>query len=197
VYVESNIELDFTRAHDEKGYETLLSGRPGATPTTRNTLTAKEETAMQNDRDAILDVIARMGLLADRRDWKALRELFADRIVADYSAMTKTPPVEQPADEVVQGWRFLAGFQATHHLIGLPSITIEGDHATAMAHFTATHVIPNTPGGDTWTLAGTYDYTLTRTPTGWRIQTVKMTPDWETGNKDLPKLAAERANAHP
>jgi hypothetical protein len=37
VYVESNIEFDFTKAHSVIEYETLLTRHPGASPTQRNT----------------------------------------------------------------------------------------------------------------------------------------------------------------
>lgn len=75
--------------------------------------------------------------------------------------------------------KILIGCSASHHLVGDPSIVIEGDTARTHSHYFATHISEGTTvkrqGG------GWYDCTLRRTDRGWRFTRVASTSAWRTG----------------
>jgi SnoaL-like domain len=75
--------------------------------------------------------------------------------------------------------KILAGCASSHHLVGDPSIVIDGDRATTHSHYIATHVSGGTTvkrqGG------GWYDCELERTDHGWRFSRVSSATAWRTG----------------
>lgn len=147
---------------------------------------------MSDERADIIETTVRMAWLADRRDWDALVAVFTDEVEVDYSALTGVAATTTGRDNLVAGWRAgLAGLTATQHLLGNHLVTIDGDLAEVTAAFLATHLLANATGGPLWTLAGHYRYRVVRTPAGWRIAAVTMTPDWATGNQHIMSLATE------
>jgi hypothetical protein len=55
------------------------------------------------DRDEIIAVVNRIGLMADRRDWQACREAFSDRVETDYTSLNGGQPAIVNADDLVSG----------------------------------------------------------------------------------------------
>ena len=111
----------------------------------------------------------------------------------DYSSLTGSGPDRLDARKlVVEEWVPVLGARdATQHLIGLPVVLSNGDHATATAHFQTQHVLATTDGGDRWTLGGRYDFELRRESGGGRISGVTMTVLWSEGNQRVMSRAAE------
>jgi SnoaL-like domain len=86
------------------------------------------------DRLAILDLIGRLALLLDARDWNALEHLFTDTVYNDRTSLTGGQPVNVSAAEFVDGWRqTLQNLNAVHHLITSHVISLDGDEATCGA----------------------------------------------------------------
>jgi ketosteroid isomerase-like protein len=138
------------------------------------------------DRLAILDLIGRLALLLDARDWNALEHLFTDTVYNDRTSLTGGEPVSVSAAEFVDGWRqTLQHLNAVHHLITSHVISLDGDTATCGANMQGTHVFANASGGPVWTVGGRYDYRLKRTPDGWRIAGLTFTVQWATGNESV------------
>lgn len=71
---------------------------------------------------------------------------------------------------------------------GLPS-------AVCRAYVRAEHVLRNDQGDDVFTLGGYYTDRLVRTGDQWRIAAVRLDVLWNTGNRHVLTLAAERAAA--
>ncbi|HYL69982.1 MAG TPA: nuclear transport factor 2 family protein, partial [Candidatus Dormibacteraeota bacterium] len=75
--------------------------------------------------------------------------------------------------------RILSGVSASHHLVGDPSIDIDGDVARTHSHYFATHIGEGMAvirhGG------GWYDCELRRTERGWRFTRVRSTTAWRSG----------------
>jgi hypothetical protein len=156
------------------------------------TTTTSDSTATEtDDRLAILQLIGRLALLLDARDWDALEGLFTNPVYSDRTSLWGGEPETQSPAEFVGGWRYaLANLDAVHHLITGHVISLDGDQATCSANMQGTHVFANTSGGPIWTVGGRHDYQLTRTPDGWRIAGLTFTIQWATGNMNIVTLAA-------
>ena len=129
---------------------------------------------------------------ADRGDWDRVRGAFAETVTADYTSLWGGDPATQPADELVATWsNFLPGFDNTHHMVTNHTISpISETSAIAEADFTATHRIED----ELWTLGGRYTYELEQFGDRWLVTSMTMTALWETGDRGLVGVAAERAN---
>lgn len=146
--------------------------------------------AMANDREEITRSITDIAAGADRHDWERVRGAFTDNVVLDYTSLWGGEAATQAADDVVGGWSaFLPGFDSTHHMVTNATVTsVSGGTATAEADFTATHRIDDA----LWTLGGRYSYTLEQSGDRWLVSGLTMTALWETGDRGLVGVAAER-----
>ncbi|CAN5164841.1 nuclear transport factor 2 family protein [soil metagenome] len=144
------------------------------------------------DRLEVVQVITRMAWLTDSRDWDQLRDVFADRVMLDYTSLTGGQPARLAPVELVAGWQAgLGGLDVTQHLVSNHLVWVDGDRAEAIAQFQATHVLANPHGDPTWTLGGHYRFGLIRAEAGWRIDAVRMTATWAAGNQQIMTLAAQ------
>jgi hypothetical protein len=109
--------------------------------TTSDPVTATE------DRLAILELIGRLALLLDARDWDALAGVFTESVYSDRTSLFGGEPVTLPAVDFVAGWRqSLDGLDAVHHLIACHVIDLNGDEATCAANMQGVHVLTNALG---------------------------------------------------
>jgi hypothetical protein len=139
----------------------------------------------------VVETCTRMAWHADQREWDALKEVFADSVVLDYTSLNGGEPAVLSPEQIADGWAgVLGGFNATQHLVANHLVTIDGTSAVCTASFQATHRLANPFGAPLWTLGGTFRFDLIRTGTGWRISGVVMTATWADGNKELLELAA-------
>lgn len=148
-----------------------------------------------NDIDQIAQVVVAFGLHTDARRWDNLVQLFMHEVSVDYTALQGGSPSVHRASELLGSWaRFLPGFSATSHLIGLPLVAVDGDHATAEASFTATHAISDAGQPDRlWMVGGRYEMGLVRLEDRWRIARVRLVLAWQSGDLELPAEASRRA----
>ena len=155
------------------------------------TTTASDPTTSElEDRLEILELIGRLALTIDGRDWDALGQLFTDTVYHDRTSLTGGDPVTLGVSEFVDGWRqTLQNLDAVHHMITCHVITLDGDRAACTATMQGTHVYTNHSGGPVWTVGGRHDYQLERTPGGWQIAGLTFTLQWATGNMNVVNLA--------
>ncbi|MCT2588121.1 nuclear transport factor 2 family protein [Actinophytocola gossypii] len=153
------------------------------------------------DREAITDTVLRMGWFLDRRDWAGLRDLFTERVYTDYTDLWGGEPREGTVDQLLsttaQGsWRrTMDGLEATQHLITNVLVDVTGDEARATANVLGVHRLANPHGSPLWTLGGTYEFGLTRTAAGWRINAITNRISWVDGNQQVLFRAAMAAAA--
>ena len=133
------------------------------------------------DRTEICDRIARLAHAQDDRDWDAVGAAF----VRDAAYVHPGGRLEGVDQIVERTSNALGALDASQHLIGSISVSVDGDVATSRAHFQAQHLRTGTPGGDLYTIAGTYDDRWARTPDGWRIASRTQTYSWRSGNRDV------------
>jgi hypothetical protein len=165
-------------------------GSTGGTVTTATSSPAAIET---EDRLAILELIGKLALLLDARDWDAFEDLFTDPVHLDRTSLFQGEPETLTPAELVDGYRkTLGNLDALHHLITGHVINVDGDQATCAANMQGTHVLANTSGDSMWTVGGRHDYELRRTATGWKIAGWTFTIQWATGNMNIVALAAAR-----
>ena len=118
-----------------------------------------------SDRLEIQELFARYAHAVDSRDWAALKDVFTEDAVVDYSAMGG------PRGTVPEVCAFLAEvlplFPATQHLVANMIIELDGDRATArtMCH----NPMPLPDDGGLLQCGLWYLDRLVRTGAGWRL----------------------------
>lgn len=145
------------------------------------------------DRAGVIDAATRVAVLADARDWRALRTVFADEVDVDYTSLVGGEPQTMLAEALISGWRAaLSGYDATQHAVTNHLASLDGDGAACSAHVVARHYLLNYRGGDFWTLGTRSDHRLVRVEGRWKIASIKSTLLWAEGNERLPELARRR-----
>jgi hypothetical protein len=136
-------------------------------------------------RDEIVETTVRVAVLADRRDWDGLAEVFSPEVAVDYTSLVGGEPTVVGAKDLVQGWADgLGRLAVTQHLVTNHLVTVDGVDSVVTAAFQATHV-PHPPDERRWVLGGDYRFTLRQGPDGWRITGITMTVRWETGDRTI------------
>jgi SnoaL-like domain len=73
------------------------------------TTTSDSAISETEDRLAILELIGRLALLLDARDWNALEQVFTDTVYSDRTSLYGGEPMTLGAAEFVSGWRQVLG----------------------------------------------------------------------------------------
>ena len=129
------------------------------------------------DRLAILDLIGRLVLVLDARDWDALGQLFTNTVYSDRTSLLGGEPVTVGRAEFVEGSRqTLRTPNTVHHMITCHVITLDGDRAACSANMMGTHVYTNHSGGPVWTVGGRHDYQAPADRDGWKIFRTDVQP---------------------
>jgi uncharacterized protein (TIGR02246 family) len=130
-----------------------------------------------DDRAEITELLARYAIALDRRELDAVGELFTEDGQATYSGNRLDPG----RAAIVAYLQPLVDVPMTQHMIGLPSITVDGDTATATSYAIVTFVRDAEAGGHEAVHRGlSYDDRLVRTPEGWRFAERFHQPLWST-----------------
>jgi uncharacterized protein (TIGR02246 family) len=120
-----------------------------------------------DDRAEITQLLARYAISCDRRDFDDVGRCFTEDGQATYSGKRLDPG----RAAIVAHLQPLAGIPMTQHVVGTPSITVDGDTATAISYTTVTFVRPTDGGGHEAVHRGlSYDDKLVRTAEGWKFQ---------------------------
>ena len=142
------------------------------------------------DATAVHNVMHRYALAIDTKDWDALRSVFADEVVADFTSFG--------AKEVYRGegsgWAkqisaTISGMDATQHLMGNHLYVINDEWAVGTTYIQARHVCRNDWGGDVYTVGGHYDVTMTRVDGEWKISEYAINCTWHEGDRHVLKAA--------
>jgi SnoaL-like domain len=151
---------------------------------------------MSEAHSEIASQVGALAVRADARDWPGLVELFEGQVRVDYTSLVGGEAQTTTGEDLVGGWRLLLpGFTHTSHVIGIPSVQVDGDRAEVSASVTAWHTISDqaVDGGAIWIVHGCYEMTLVKHGGVWRIAALTLARAWVEGNPDLPKIAGERA----
>ena len=116
------------------------------------------------DRVEILDLLARYSTIVDSGAWAEMDDLFTADAVLDFSATGGI--CGSVAEHQAFNAKVLTGFAATQHVMGLPTIVVDGDRATSRSICFNPMVVNDER---VFFVGLWYDDALVRTSTGWRF----------------------------
>jgi len=135
---------------------------------------------------AIQQLISRYAIVVDAQDWDALDPLFTNDAQLDFSTFGG------PVGSLTEIKQFLAatlpGFARTQHMMGLPSITLDGDRANSRTSCNNPMLPPGRDGSSpVWLIGLWYDDELVRGDEGWKFRRRTQTRCYTlTGFVDSP-----------
>lgn len=137
------------------------------------------------DRNEITDLVSRLGLWLDEKRFDEARSIFTEDVAV------QTPGGEARGIELVAGQarRNHAAFERTQHVITNVLVDLDGDRATVQANLTVTFVQRADMPEPHFTLGERYHFDAARTPQGWRISGIRVSPVWRAGQRDAAPLA--------
>lgn len=135
------------------------------------------------DRKAAEDTVVRLARALDRRDWQELREVFADSVYVDDTSVWGGQAADADAQEVIRNWSgFLGRMEASQHMVSGLLSEVADDRAEVTANVLVAIRRANQLGSPLWFLGGTYEISLGRQETGWRITRYVLKVSWTSGN---------------
>lgn len=145
------------------------------------------------DRAEISDVLMDYAIGIDSRDWPRYRAIFTDEVELDFSSWSGNPAEPMAADDWVAGVRAtLSGFDSTQHMLMNSLIELDGDRATVTLYMNAHHYLNINGAHNMHSIGGYYTHRMVRTDKGWLSEACKLTVTWETGDRALFAIAADR-----
>ncbi len=138
------------------------------------------------DQNAVIDTINRLFIFTDARNWKEVKNCFAEQVLFDMTSLAGGNPSKLTPQQIVDGWdQGLKGLKAIHHQAGNYRVTMRGAEADAFCYGIAIHYLPNPTDRNTRTFAGSYDFHLVKTGKGWHIDMFKFNLKFIDGNTNL------------
>jgi hypothetical protein len=139
-----------------------------------------------SDRQLISEVVTKLFVYTDRRDWSGLlNEVFTPEVDFDMSVFGD-PRSVRAATAITDAWKVgFDGLDAVHHQAGNHLIQLQGDKATVHADAIAMHAKKSATKGSTRTFVGSYTMGLVRSANGWRVDRFVYHLKFVDGNVDL------------
>lgn len=143
----------------------------------------------KTDKQTIIETIGNIFSGVDERDWAKVQSSMASEVYLDYTSLAGGKPETLSSAKIIESWKsVLPGFQSTHHQIGNFQVNVEGNKAETTFSGLALHYLNN----ETWTVIGTYDFTVAKNSSGqWLVERMKLNLQKQAGNLDLPALATQ------
>lgn len=136
------------------------------------------------DRLELIELVARLGRWLDEGpEFDEPDDLFTD----DVSASTPGGD-EQGRDGVVAQAERVHRDRDTQHLLTGIIVDLDGDTATMTANLQVTFVGHGPHHRPAYSSGSRYRFAARRTPDGWRLSRVEVTPLWQVGER--PTIAA-------
>jgi len=149
-------------------------------PTTPESLVVRQE---------VEDLVVRMFVATDERDWATLESCFTDPFVLDMTSMTGGSPASMTPRQVAATWA--EGFRPlshVHHQVGNFRTTVNGSVATVRCYGIALHHRAGIGSeAKTRRFVGTYEFDLSQAEGRWRIARFKYNLKFIDGNLELEK----------
>lgn len=143
------------------------------------------------DRHVVHDVVTRLFVKTDQRDWDAVRSCLASRVWFDMSSVGAGSPRTLSADELVEEWdRALVPLDSTHHQIGSVVVEMESEReeAQVVCHGIAFHHRRTAAGGETRMYVGRYLFHLCQEGHHWRVDRIQLELRFAEGGRPLETL---------
>lgn len=138
------------------------------------------------DQLAITEIIHRLFVGTDNRDWTGVRSCLAPRVMMDMSSVGAGPASQMTPEQITGMWKAaLESIQAVHHQVGNHLIAVDEDRASASCYGIATHYLPNPSGRNLRSFVGSYDFELEKAGGRWTITMMRFNLKYIDGNLDL------------
>jgi hypothetical protein len=129
-----------------------------------------QENGSETDREKVIDVVTRLFISTDNRDWASVSSCLDEQVLFDMTSLSGGNPERITRESIISGWdEGLKGLAAIHHQIGNILVHIRGMDASLFCYGIAIHYLPNPSGRNTRTFIGSYDLHLVRQGQGWKI----------------------------
>lgn len=130
------------------------------------------------DRAEISELLYAFARALDEQDWDAYAGCYAEDGV-----LALLPTIRHEGRDGMAAFvaSSLGRYAGTHHMSTNHAITIDGDTASCRAYLLAAHLIDAADPARHADGAGWYDFVLTRTDDGWKVQHVRLTVRYVSG----------------
>ena len=123
------------------------------------------------DVSGIKTVMESMATMADRNEYEALENIFADEVEVDYTSLGGGEVEVKSSTALMTAWAsLLPGFERTRHTLTSLLVEVDGESATGSCDVTADHWVD----GLFWSVTGTYDFGFQKSDGQWRINKLTL-----------------------
>jgi hypothetical protein len=140
-------------------------------------------------RLSVEDVVVRLFVATDERDWAALESCFTTPFTLDMTSMAGGLPTQITPREIAAAWA--SAFEPldhVHHQIGNLRTTISGSDAVVRCYGVAFHHRAAVSEAlKTRVFVGTYEFKLRRENSQWLVAELKFLLKFIDGNQELEK----------
>ena len=137
-------------------------------------------------KENVREVVNRLFVSTDNRDWAAVEALFDQKVLFDMTSMVGGDPVTMTPAEIVAAWdNGLKPLKAIHHQAGNYIINVNQDRADVFCYGIASHYLPNKTNQNTRIFVGSYNFHLTKYGEEWLIDQFKFNLKYVDGNPNL------------
>ena len=138
------------------------------------------------EKDKIIEVLNRLFISTDNRDWMKVKSCFSSKVLLDMTSMAGGEPVTLTSQEIVDAWdKGLKALKSIHHQAGNYVVNINQGEAEAFCYGIASHYLPNKTNRNTRIFVGSYNFHLTKENESWRINKFKFNLKYIDGNPNL------------
>lgn len=138
------------------------------------------------ERENVREVVTRLFISTDNRDWDTVSRLFAAEVLFDMTSMVGGEPVKLTPQQIVASWeKGLKPLKAIHHQAGNFIVNTNQTEATVFCYGIASHYLPNKTNQNSRIFVGSYDIHLIKSGDNWQIDQFKFKLKYIDGNPNL------------
>ena len=138
------------------------------------------------DRASLKELVDKVSIFGDRKDFGALVQLFAENAISETFA-GGTPVLKLQGREAMQEAfkNFLKDFETVYHFNGQQILTIDGDTATGTSYCTVTLIGTEDGKKMKTTIGAIYQDEFIRVHSSWLIAKRTGNFDWQDKREEL------------
>lgn len=143
------------------------------------------------DEAAIVRAVDAIDAAVDAKDWERVVNQFMPEVTVDFSGLTGQPRATIQATALVDGWKkALFAEKKSLHMRTNHELRMEGGTAVVTSHGYAWNQLSSLAPNDLWEVWGVYEHVLQRQADGWRVSSMRFTPTYQRGNRDVRTASA-------
>jgi hypothetical protein len=136
------------------------------------------------DRQAVADLIYRLGLWLDEKRFDDARSIFTEDATVEHAVGPDSPGGSaRGVESVAAQARRNHDEVRTQHVFTNVLVDVDGDQPAARANLIATFVQDGDEPTSHLMMGAHYDFQVVRAPHGWRLSRVRISPTWSRGSR--------------